>query len=210
MSPYNEPSLLISGEDNTVHASTETTFDEQIFRAQVREFVEANLAEETRHKVRNGLYLGKDDYVGWQKVLRAKRWFGATWPREYGGQDWSVQQEHVFLQECALNAAPMLIPYGVNMLGPVLHAFGTEEQKRKYLPGILESDTWWCQGYSEPNAGSDLASLSTSAIREGDNFVVNGTKMWTTEAHWADMMHCLVRTDTTGRKQQGISFANLF
>ncbi|WP_123366599.1 acyl-CoA dehydrogenase family protein [Pseudomonas brassicacearum] len=206
MSPNNEKSLPLSGEENSVHSPSVTTFDEQAFRAQVREFVEANLAVETRHKVRNGLYLGKADYVGWQKVLRAKGWFGATWPSEYGGQDWTVQQEHVFLQECALSAAPMLIPYGINMLGPVLHAFGTEEQKRKYLPGILDSDTWWCQGYSEPNAGSDLASLTTSAIRDGEHFLVNGTKMWTTEAHWADMMHCLVRTDKSGKKQQGITF----
>lgn len=181
-------------------------FDEAAFRAEVRHFVDEKLGPQTRHKVRNGLYLDKHDYVGWQKALRAKGWFGATWPREFGGQDWSVRQEHVFLQECALNAAPMLIPYGVNMLGPVLHAFGTPEQQRQYLRGILDSDTWWCQGYSEPNAGSDLASLNTSAVRDGDHWLVNGTKMWTTEAHWADMMHCLVRTDRSGKKQQGITF----
>jgi alkylation response protein AidB-like acyl-CoA dehydrogenase len=185
---------------------SESSFDEASFRIDVRQFVEQQLDPQTRHKVRNGLYLEKHDYVGWQQALRTKGWFGATWPKAFGGQDWSVRQEHVFLQECALNAAPMLIPYGVNMLGPVLHAFGSEEQQRRYLPGILDSDTWWCQGYSEPNAGSDLASLNTSAVREGDQWVVNGTKMWTTEAHWADMMHCLVRTDRGGKKQQGITF----
>lgn len=181
-------------------------FDEAAFRAEIRAFVAQHLAADTRHKVQNGLYLDKSDYVRWQQALSARGWFGAAWPKVFGGQDWSVRQEHVFLQECALNAAPMLIPYGVNMLGPVLHAFGSEAQQRKYLPGILDSSTWWCQGYSEPNAGSDLASLSTNAVRDGDHYVVNGTKMWTTEAHWADMMHCLVRTDRSGKKQQGITF----
>lgn len=181
-------------------------FDEAAFRAEVRDFVAKHLDPTTRDKVENGIYLKKDDYVGWQKALRRKGWFGAAWPQAEGGQDWTVRQEHAFLQECAIHAAPMIIPYGVNMVGPVLCSFGTEVQKRQYLPGILNSDTWWCQGYSEPNAGSDLASLKMRAVRDGDHYVINGTKMWTTEAHWADMMHCLVRTDATGRKQQGISF----
>ncbi|RJG04499.1 acyl-CoA dehydrogenase [Noviherbaspirillum sedimenti] len=181
-------------------------FDEIDFRKEVRQFVRDNLASETRHKVENGLYLSKSDYVAWQQALHRKGWFAGAWPQEFGGSDWSVRQEHAFLQECALNAAPIIIPYGVNMVGPVLYTFGTEEQKREYLPGIISSDTWWCQGYSEPNAGSDLAALTTTAVRDGDFFVVNGTKMWTTEAHWADMMHCLVRTEKTARKQQGITF----
>lgn len=187
-------------------AATEDGFDEPAFRKEVRGFIKENLDPETRHRVHNGLYMEKADYVQWQKALRKRGWFGATWPEEFGGQGWGVRKEHVFLQECALNAAPMLIPYGVNMLGPVLHTFGNEQQQQKYLPGILDSDTWWCQGYSEPNAGSDLAALSTTAVRDGGEFVVNGTKMWTTEAHWADMMHCLVRTDRSGKKQQGITF----
>jgi alkylation response protein AidB-like acyl-CoA dehydrogenase len=181
-------------------------FDEEAFRAEVRDFVATHLDPSTRAKVENGIYLQKHDYVGWQKILRREGWFGAAWPRAAGGQDWTVRQEHAFLQECAIQAAPMIIPYGVNMVGPVLNTFGTEEQKRMYLPDILNSDTWWCQGYSEPNAGSDLASLKTRAVRDANHYVVNGTKMWTTEAHWADMMHCLVRTDASGRKQQGISF----
>ncbi|MFT3666938.1 acyl-CoA dehydrogenase family protein [Piscinibacter sp.] len=181
-------------------------FDEAAFRAEVREFVRAELDPATRHKVENGIYLDKADYVGWQKALRRKGWFGAAWPRAAGGRDWSVRQEHAFLQESAIHAAPMLIPYGVNMVGPVLYTFGTEAQRRAHLGGILDSDVWWCQGYSEPNAGSDLASLKTRAVRDGDHYVVDGTKMWTTEAHWADMMHCLVRTDASGRKQKGISF----
>ncbi|HEX5805645.1 MAG TPA: acyl-CoA dehydrogenase family protein [Macromonas sp.] len=179
---------------------------EAAFRAEVREFVATELAAETRHKVANSLYLEKHDYVNWQQALRRKGWFGAWWPREFGGEGWSVKQEHAFLQECAIQGAPMIIPYGVNMLGPVLHAFGTDKQKAEHLQGILNSEVWWCQGYSEPNSGSDLASLKTRAVRDGDHYVVNGTKMWTTEAHWADKMHCLVRTDSTGKKQQGISF----
>ena len=181
-------------------------FDEEAFRAEVREFVASDLDPTTRKKVENAIYLEKEDFVNWQKALHRKGWFGAWWPSEFGGKDWGLAQEHAFLQECALNAAPMLIPYGVNMVGPVIYTFGNEEQKHKYLPGILANDTWWCQGYSEPNAGSDLASLTTTAVRDGDHYVVNGTKMWTTEAHWADMMHCLVRTDKSGKKQQGITF----
>ena len=181
-------------------------FNEDDFRREVREFVKGNLDPVTRKKVENGIYLDKHDYVNWQQALRRKGWFGAPWPNEFGGSNWSLVQEHAFLQECALNAAPMLIPYGLNMVGPVLYTFGTQVQRDKYLPGILDSTTWWCQGYSEPNAGSDLASLTTSALLDGDHYVVNGTKMWTTEAHWADMMHCLVRTDKSGKKQQGITF----
>lgn len=189
-----------------MNLKNDPAFDEDAFRAEVRQFVQENLAAPTRFKVENGLYLDKHDYVGWQQALHRRGWFGANWPVAHGGKDWSVRQEHAFLQESALAAAPMLIPYGVNMVGPVIYTFGTEEQKRLYLPGILSSETWWCQGYSEPNAGSDLASLTTSAVRDGDYFVVNGTKMWTTEAHWADMMHCLVRTQRTARKQEGITF----
>lgn len=181
-------------------------FDEDAFREEVAHFVRDNLSEQTRHKVENGLYLDKSDYVNWQKALHRKGWFGAAWPRQFGGQGWSVKREHAFVQMCALHAAPSIIPYGVNMVGPVIYTFGSEAQKARYLPGILSSDTWWCQGYSEPNAGSDLASLKTSAVRDGDHYVVNGTKMWTTEAHWADMMHCLVRTGKGERKQQGITF----
>lgn len=181
-------------------------FDEKAFRAEVRTFVAAELAPETRHRVENGLYLTKEDYVGWQKALRRRGWFGAAWPAEHGGADWTVRREHAFLQEAAVCGAPMIVPYGVNMVGPVIYSFGTERQRAEYLPGILNSDTWWCQGYSEPNAGSDLAGLTTSAVRDGDFYVINGTKMWTTEAHWADMMHALVRTDKSGKKQQGITF----
>ncbi len=175
------------------------------FRAEVRAFVQANLPEDIARKGALGLEIHKDDYVRWQKILHEKGWFGAGWPAEHGGADWSIDQQLIFLQESSLNNAPMIIPYGVNMIGPVLQEFGNAEQCAKYLPGILSSDTWWCQGYSEPNSGSDLASLKTSAVRDGDHYIVNGTKMWTTEAHWADMMHCLVRTDREVKAQRGIS-----
>lgn len=175
------------------------------FRAEVREFVRTHLPEDIARKGALGLEIDKEDYVRWQKILREKGWFAAGWPVEHGGSGWSLDQQLIFLQESSINNGPMIIPYGVNMIGPVLQEFGTEEQRAKHLPGILSSDTWWCQGYSEPNSGSDLASLKTTAVRDGDHYVVNGTKMWTTEAHWADMMHCLVRTDREVKPQRGIS-----
>jgi alkylation response protein AidB-like acyl-CoA dehydrogenase len=175
-------------------------------RAEVRDFVRQNLPAEIAKKVAIGLELTKDDYVAWEKILRAKGWFGVAWPKEYGGAGWNLERQLAFVQEAAVNYAPMIMPYGVNMVGPVLYNFGTSAQKEKYLPDILASRTWWCQGYSEPNSGSDLASLKTFAERDGDFYVINGAKMWTTQAHWADMMHCLVRTTRVGRQQEGITF----
>jgi alkylation response protein AidB-like acyl-CoA dehydrogenase len=176
------------------------------FRAEVRDFVASHLPPDIALKVAGGRELDKTDYVRWQQILHARGWFTGAWPAEWGGQNWDPARQLVFLREAGLAGAPMIIPYGVSMVGPVLHCFGTAAQKEKYLPGIVDSSTWWCQGYSEPGAGSDLASLKTAAVREGDSYVVNGAKMWTTEAHWADMMHCLVRTDASGRRQDGISF----
>lgn len=176
------------------------------FRAEARNFVRGALPSDIAEKVSSGLKLGKDDYVRWQVILRQNGWFAGAWPTEYGGKGWNLHQQLAFLQEAALNDAPMVIPYGVNMVGPVIYTFGNELQKRRHLPGILSSSVWWCQGYSEPGAGSDLAALRTAAKRDGDHYVVNGSKLWTTEAHWADMMHCLVRTANTGKRQQGISF----
>jgi alkylation response protein AidB-like acyl-CoA dehydrogenase len=175
-------------------------------RAEVKAFVEKNLPPALARKVDIGLELEKTDYTGWEKILRAQGWFGVAWPAEHGGAGWGLERQLAFIQEAALNSAPMVMPYGVNMVGPVLQNFGTKAQQQKYLPDILESRTWWCQGYSEPNSGSDLASLKTFAVREGDEYVINGTKMWTTQAHWADMMHCLVRTSRDGRQQEGITF----
>jgi alkylation response protein AidB-like acyl-CoA dehydrogenase len=175
-------------------------------RAEMREFIRANLPPTLARKVDIGLELEKADYTGWEKILHAQGWFGVAWPPEYGGAGWGLERQLTFIQEAALNNAPMILPYGVNMVGPVLATFGTPAQQQKYLPDILASRTWWCQGYSEPNSGSDLASLQTFAVREGNEYVINGTKMWTTQAHWADMMHCLVRTSRQGRPQEGITF----
>ena len=177
-----------------------------LFRAEIGDFVRTRLPADIRAKVAGGRELGKTDYVRWQQILQERGWLTAAWPRAWGGLGWEPLQQLVFLRESGLAGAPMIIPYGVNMVGPVLQTFGSERQKRAYLPGIVQSTTWWCQGYSEPGAGSDLAALKTSAIRDGDGYVVNGSKMWTTEAHWADMMHCLVRTDSRGRRQDGITF----
>ncbi|WP_285021479.1 acyl-CoA dehydrogenase family protein [Novosphingobium sp. fls2-241-R2A-195] len=177
-----------------------------VFRAEVAAFVRDKLPEDIRLKGEKGLEFGKDDFVRWQKLLRAEGWFAGAWPEDAGGQGWDLNRQLAFVQEAGRSGAPLIIPYGVNMVGPVIQTFGNAAQQARHLPGILSSDVWWCQGYSEPNAGSDLASLKTTAVREGDHYVVNGTKMWTTEAHWADWMHCLVRTDREVKPQAGISF----
>lgn len=176
------------------------------FRREVRGFVRHHLPADLAAKGRAGLEFDKSDFVRWQKLVRGRDWFAAAWPREHGGTGWNLERQLAFVQEAGRAGAPMIIPYGVNMVGPVLYTFGSDAQRARHLPGILSSDVWWCQGYSEPNAGSDLASLKTTAVRDGDHYVVNGTKMWTTEAHWADWMHCLVRTDREGKPQAGISF----
>lgn len=176
------------------------------FRKEVRAFVREALPQEIAAKGRLGLEITKDDYVHWQRILYEKGWFATAWSKEHGGAGWDIKRQLVLLQEAALGDAPMIIPYGVSMVGPVISTFGNDEQKRRHLPGILKSEVWWCQGYSEPNSGSDLASLKTTAVRDGEHYIVNGTKMWTTEAHWADWMHCLVRTDKTVKPQAGISF----
>lgn len=183
-----------------------TTDDLHSFRADVRTFVRETLPADIAEKVARGRELGKSDYVRWQKILNERGWLTGAWPEAWGGGGWSAARQLAFLQESALAGAPMIIPYGVNMLGPVIQVFGSPAQKARHIPGIVTSDVWWCQGYSEPGAGSDLAALRTRATREGDVYRVNGTKMWTTEAHWADWMHCLVRTSDAGRPQDGISF----
>lgn len=176
------------------------------FRQEVRDFCAVELPRPIRNKVRQGLVLEKDDQVRWQKILHARGWFLGHWPKEQGGEGWSVHQRYAFLDEATAAGAPRLSPFGLNYVGPVLFTFGSREQCERFLPGIRTSDTWWCQGYSEPNAGSDLASLNTRAFREGDFYRVSGQKIWTTTAHWADMMFCLVRTSVEEKPQQGISF----
>jgi len=176
------------------------------FQQEVRAFIEERLPGDLRTKVERFLNLGKDDYLRWQDILAEKGWLVYSWPEEYGGTGWSPVQRYIFEEEMGRAGAPRIIPFGPKMVGPVIYTFGTDAQKAKYLPAIARNETWWCQGYSEPDAGSDLANLRTRAIRDGDHYVVNGTKTWTSAAHWADMMFCLVRTDTGVKPQEGISF----
>ena len=182
------------------------TDEDLAFRDEVRAFLAANLPPDLQHKVRSHLRLSKEDSVRWHKILAAKGWVAPGWPVEFGGPGWTPVQRHIFEEECALAGTPQILPFGVSMVAPVIMAFGSPEQKAYYLPRILSCEDWWCQGYSEPGAGSDLASLKTTAVRDGDYYIVNGQKTWTTLAQHADMIFCLVRTDTGVRKQEGISF----
>jgi alkylation response protein AidB-like acyl-CoA dehydrogenase len=180
--------------------------EDEAFRADVRAFLAEHLPPDLQHKVRKHLRLSKDDYVRWHKIVAQRGWSAPAWPVEYGGPGWSATQRHIWDDECARAGTPQILPFGVNMVAPVIMAFGNAEQKAYYLPRILNCDDWWCQGYSEPGAGSDLASLKTTAVRDGDDYIVNGQKTWTTLAQHADMIFCLVRTDPNVRKQEGISF----
>jgi alkylation response protein AidB-like acyl-CoA dehydrogenase len=144
--------------------------------------------------------------VNWQKILYRKGWAAPNWPQEYGGTGWSATQKYIFATEMGLIGAPEPVPFGMKMVAPVIMAYGSDEQKQRFLPDILESNVWWCQGYSEPNAGSDLASLKMSAVRDGDDYIVNGSKTWNTLGQYADWIFCLVRTDNSVKKQEGISF----
>jgi alkylation response protein AidB-like acyl-CoA dehydrogenase len=180
--------------------------EEAAFREEAREFLRTRLPGDISRKVLEHRRLDKDHYVRWQKILFEKGWIAAGWPVEYGGTGWSPIQRYIFEEESAAAGAPRLTPFGLHMVGPVIIAFGSEAHKKQYLPRILSSEDWWCQGYSEPGSGSDLASLKTRAERQGDHYIVNGQKTWTTHAQYADMMFCLVRTASTGKKQEGISF----
>ncbi len=180
--------------------------EEQAFRDEVRDFVRAKLPPDIKHKVDHGLELEKDDHLRWQRLLHERGWMAPGWPPEYGGPGWTPTQIYLFEDEVGRGGAPRVIPFGVQMVGPVIYTFGSEAQKKRFLPRILASEDLWCQGYSEPGAGSDLASLRTSAVRDGEHYVVNGSKTWTTIAHWADWMFCLVRTDRDVKPQEGISF----
>ena len=176
------------------------------FRDEVRRFTADALPESIRRKQAAGIHLDKADIVRWHRILYEKGWVAPNWPAEYGGAGFSPLQRHIFERETSRAGAPWVLPFGVQMVGPVIMAFGGPEQKARFLPRILSCDDVWCQGYSEPGAGSDLASLRTRAVRDGDNYVVNGQKTWTSYAHWADMIFCLVRTSTEGKPQEGISF----
>ncbi len=182
------------------------TPEELAFRDEVRAFLDEKLPKEIASKVKKNQHLGKEDTIRWQKILNEQGWLALHWPKEYGGTGWSPIQKHIFEEECAEAGAPTVLPFGVNMVAPVIIKFGTQEQKDYYLPRILRSDDWWCQGYSEPGAGSDLAGLKTRAVRDGDHYIVNGQKTWTTLGQHANMIFCLVRTDPDAKKQEGISF----
>ncbi|KAA0070362.1 pimeloyl-CoA dehydrogenase large subunit [Tardiphaga sp. P9-11] len=182
------------------------TADEIAFRDEVREFFEDNLDPAVRAKLMATRHVSKDEQVSWQRVLNRKGWGVPHWPVEYGGTGWSAAKQYIFLEELQKHPAPPPLPFGVNMVGPVIYTFGNDAQKKHYLPRIANMDDWWCQGFSEPGAGSDLASLKTTAKRKGDVYIVNGQKTWTTLAQHADWIFCLCRTDSDVRKQLGISF----
>jgi alkylation response protein AidB-like acyl-CoA dehydrogenase len=182
------------------------TPEQQAFRAGVREWVAANLPEDIAYKVHNGLRQSRDDMQRWAKILGAKGWLGYAWPKEFGGPGWDAIERHLFEEECALAGAPRIVPFGPVMVAPVIMAFGSPEQQKRFLPGIASGEVWWSQGYSEPGSGSDLASVKTRAIRQGDKYIVNGQKTWTTLGQYGEWIFCLVRTSTEGKPQTGISF----
>ena len=178
------------------------------FQMEVRNWIKDNYpAEMKARKQRSpGGHLSKEDHVYWQKALNTKGWVAPGWPVEHGGSNFTPSQRYLFDLEMAHADTPAIIPFGLGMVAPVIMKYGTEEQKAKYLPDILDTNVWWCQGYSEPGAGSDLASLRTKAVREGDHYIVNGTKTWNTMGQYADMIFCLVRTSDDDIRQMGISF----
>ena len=182
------------------------TPEEIAFRDEVRAFIKSALPKSIRAKMIEGQRLAKEDLVAWQRILNAKGWAVPHWPKQWGGTGWGQVQIYLFRDEMQQAPAPEPLPFGANMVGPVIIAFGNEAQKKRYLPRIANLDDWWAQGFSEPGAGSDLASLRTTARRDGNHYIVNGQKTWTTLAQYADWIFCLVRTDPAAKKQEGISF----
>jgi acyl-CoA dehydrogenase len=187
-------------------AMTQSELD--AFRAEVRDWLAANLTDEMRQAsiLATSVFIEKTYALAWQEILHRKGWAAPHWPKEYGGTGWNDAQRHIFDSECAAAGAPSLSPMGLKIVAPVIMRFGTPEQKAFYLPRILSGEDYWCQGYSEPQSGSDLASLQLRADRDGDHYVLNGSKIWTTHAHYANRMFCLVRTNRDGKPQQGITF----
>ena len=182
------------------------TEEEQAFRHQVRQFLRDNVSPQVQRKMIEGRHVSKEEMVTWWRILNKKGWNVSPWPKEYGGTGWSSVQHYIFREELQMYPAPTPLAFGVGMVGPVIYTFGNEAQKQYYLPRIANVDDWWCQGFSEPGAGSDLASLTTKAERRGDKWIINGQKTWTTLAQHADMIFCLCRTDSSAKKQMGISF----
>lgn len=179
---------------------------EQSFRDEVRSFIAGALPPEIAARTRLDFRPRREDMQEWNAVLYRKGWSAPGWPKEYGGTGWSPVQRHIFAEECAAADAPALSVFGLQLAGPTIYTFGSAQQKRRHLPGILSGDVFWCQGFSEPEAGSDLASLRTQAVHDGDEWVITGRKIWTTHAHFADMIFCLARTDPEGKPQRGLSF----
>ncbi|WP_375174998.1 acyl-CoA dehydrogenase family protein [Pseudooceanicola sp.] len=184
----------------------EFTEEEQAFAEEIRAFVTENLPADIAAKVSRNEVLTRDDHMRWQQILGARGWHTYGWPVEHGGPGWSLTKRYLFETICGEMDCPLIQPFGPRMAGPVIYTFGTEEQKARYLPGIRNSTDWWCQGYSEPQSGSDLASLSTRAVDAGDHYLVTGQKIWTSYAHYANLMFCLVRTSKEDRPQKGITF----
>lgn len=186
----------------------ELTGDDLAFRDEVRAFLETNLTPELRAAGQRltSVFCEPQYSLPWQKILHTKGWVAPAWPKEYGGTGWNEVQRAIFAAECARAGTPSLSPMGLKMVGPVIMAYGTPEQKAFYLPRILAGEDYWCQGYSEPGSGSDLASLQLRAVSDGDDYVLDGSKIWTTHAHFANRMFCLVRTSSEGKQQQGITF----
>ena len=182
------------------------TKEQQAFRAEVREWLQKTLPRDLSEKVRLGKRLGKTDIELWHRLLNNRGWLAPNWPSQYGGCEWDPVQKHIYEEEACLANAPRNLPFGLSMLAPVLLEFGSDEQRQRFLPRILNGEDWWCQGYSEPGAGSDLAAVKTKAVRDGNEYLVNGQKTWTTLGQHANWIFCLVRTDPDVKKQAGISF----
>ena len=182
------------------------TAEETAFRRDIRQWVARSLPADISHKVHNALRLSRDDMQRWARILGAQGWLGWGWPKQFGGPGWNAIQKHLFEEECALAGAPRVVPFGPVMVAPVIMAFGSPEQQQRFLPGIASGDVWWSQGYSEPGAGSDLASLKCKAERVGNKYIVNGQKTWTTLGQYGEWIFCLVRTSNEGKPQTGISF----
>jgi len=180
--------------------------EEEAFRQDVRAFIADAKPKLPDIGAAESADRSKEEYLAWHKLLYKKGWVAPLWPKEYGGTGWSVTQRYIFNEECANAETPTTLPFGLNMVAPVIFTYGNDEQKKKFLPRILSGEDWWCQGYSEPGAGSDLASLRTKAVREGDYYIVNGQKTWTTLAQFADWIFCLVRTNPDVKQQEGITF----
>jgi pimeloyl-CoA dehydrogenase large subunit len=179
---------------------------ETAFRDELRTFFRQEVPAAIRKKVSEGRHVDKEEMVAAHKVLHAKGLAVPHWPKAWGGADWTPVQHYIYTEELQFNCVPQPLPFNVSMCGPVVIAFGTEEQRKRFLPRMASLDDWWCQGFSEPGAGSDLAGLTTTAVRQGDHYIVNGQKTWTTLAQYADWIFCLCRTDPTAKKQLGISF----